>query len=868
MSAWGCSLDGYADAIAKPTLAGDSAEIVRGSVVPACAILPENSFNPSVVNEKAQHSRICRGYTWPPESRFTPKIGGKRLVISLAWQLLVAAGDRRISWQGSESSRIPIANPIADHIVSFLPQGVRRIVLAIPNNLHEFGQKALIDALRLRRKNCEVTLLWRPVAAAISWCHRLPPNEAKRMVEKDDNLLTIHLGADGFEFVPLRLRKDERNGIKYVVPLRTRPPRKPTIAAGTLVFASAAEILIEKMYGKTDQGAIWQAFAIFPDLWKRAKGEIQYNEKNLEFIQVSNTWEIWKPHDHLEGALQSAYLQSEWLEMVIRECCKFDISEFLSEKLNLTEYVRQGVRDALSRCQGDVVGAVITGNLEHLPCGQDRILKDIVFEELEAVGLEYEKLLQPAGTYIYYPDDPNLDLVAEGCLIYYNKLLEGLPTYYDTLPKLDIRARVHGKPQWCPLVKADVVEGGKTHEIPTHEIPYKFAVEPGQVEIDFFLRREDADEFRKLPFTLPAPASTQIGLDLKVTMQPAQGFASVEVIPSKAKAFGTEQIYLDWSRMSPSPLPPEKGGIGYPETFPIETHPEVYSAVEEFLKKYLWTDPSMPDYLGIVEELRDEIKKPRQVLVKGEFRSFRLVDENGNLPAGVDTTVLKGVIEKMGTEIQQLIPLKMSPQHNRALEYLRQAAAWLYAAAPENCYAHIREVLKEKTIGSPPDIVHAAGRSFIKEEDIKLFFSIAIRRIEYSEDKTNYWVSSISRILQHREHAPKCLNRKQALFLAEFACRRMQSQLEKGNIKQIFKNSAHLFLYLLRWRTVGAFLEEGREYELGQQTKDILKKAADLSGNKNIQAILEEMAKYIEYQGGKYIIGFPEDVSEDSLEIE
>jgi len=87
----------------------------------------------------------------------------------------------------------------------------------------------------------------------------------------------------------------------------------------------------------------------------------------------------------------------------------------------------------------------------------------------------------------------------------------------------------------------------------------------------------------------------------------------------------------------------------------------------------------------------------------------------------------------------------------------------------------------------------------------------------------------------------------------------MNSQLRQGNIKQIFKNSAHLFLFLLRWRTIGDFLVEGEEYELGQQVKNILENAAELTGDSKIGGFFKEIAKYIEYEGNKIITGFPED---------
>ena len=851
MTGWGCSLDGCSDAIAKPSLAGDSIEIERSHVVPACAIIPEKAYGTSMVGEKAEHSRICRGYTWPPEARFEPDKGLRRLPISIAWHLLVAASDRRILWRAGES--IPLANVIADHAMSFLPEGIRDIVLAIPNDLHEFGQQALISALK--RRGCKPTLLWRPVAAAISWCNRLPAVEARAMLEQDDNLIVIHLGADNFEFVPLRLRKIERNGIKYVVPLRTRPRQKKSYG-GIFVLSSAAEILIEKLYKNKDHAAIWQAFALFPELWKMAKGESEYHEHNERFIQVKNIWNRWKPQVSLYDALQDAQLKSEWLEELTAKCCDLDLSKTLPEGNSLIEYVRESVQDALKQCHGDVVGAIITGNMEHLPVNGSQTLKHIIFEELEKVGLD-KALPEPASTYIFYPEGTDIDLIAEGCLIYYDRVSKNLPTYLDTLPKLDMWARVLGKTQWCSLVKDDVIEGGETYENPS---PPKFAVKPGQHEIEFFLRREDSDDFRKLPFALPGPAPSQIGLDLKVKMRPAQGFASVEVIPSESKAFGSEHLYLDWSRMEPSELPEEPVGIGFPQTFSIETHPNVYNAVKWILRKYLQIDFIDDNYAQIVIRLRDEIRQLRRVLWNiGDNTGYKIVNENGHLPGGIDTKLLLNVTIKIDIEISRLLFEQMTKDKLKILNYLVQISTWLFAGAPENCYVYLRKILKSEKINAPVNVVHGAGRSFFQNKDIELFFDVAVDRIKNNPLGTNNWILAISRILQHRDDAPKCLRRDQALFFAKFACDRMNSQLRQGNIKQIFKNSAHLFLFLLRWRTIGNFLVEGEEYKLGQRTKSILENAAELTGDSRIKGILKEIAKYIEYEGDTIITGFPED---------
>jgi hypothetical protein len=522
---------------------------------------------------------------------------------------------------------------------------------------------------------------------------------------------------------------------------------------------------------------------LFFQSFGKAKGEPEYNEKNEKFIHVKNRWNRWKPQAYLHDALHDAQLKSKWLEELIAKCCGVDLSKMLPEEKGLTEYVREGIQGALKECHGNVVGAIITGNLEHLPANSNQSLKHIVFEELEKAGLEYNASPKPAGTYIFYPEETDIDLIAEGCQVYHERISKNLPTYLDTLPKLDMWARVLGKTQWCPLVKDDVIEGGETYENPS---PPKFAVNPGQHEIEFFLRREDSDDFRKLPFALPGHAPSKIGLGLTVKMRPAQGFASVEVIPSEAKAFGSEHLYLDWSRMEPSKLPEESIGIGFPQTFGIKTHPNVYNAVKWTLRTYLQTTFIDHRYGQIILQLKDEISRTRSVLWNyGDNTGYRFVNENGNLPGGIDTILLSNVINKMDNEIGEFLARQMTERNSKNFKCLIQISTWLFAGAPENCYAYLRQMLKSEKINAPVNVVHGAGRSFFQNEDIKLFFDIAVKRIKNDREKTNNWILAISRILQHRDNAPECLSRDQALFLSKFSCDRMNSQLRQDNIKQI-----------------------------------------------------------------------------------
>jgi len=93
----------------------------------------------------------------------------------------------------------------------------------------------------------------------------------------------------------------------------------------------------------------------------------------------------------------------------------------------------------------------------------------------------------------------------------------------------------------------------------------------------------------------------------------------------------------------------------------------------------------------------------------------------------------------------------MTERNSVDFKYLVQISTWLFAGTPKNCCAYLRQMLKNKYINAPVNVVHGAGRSFFQQEDIKLFFDVTVDRIKDNPLKTNNWVLAISRILQHRD---------------------------------------------------------------------------------------------------------------------
>ena len=147
----GCNFEGLLDAQAILCKGyEEQIAVAQNTVMPSTVILPERRFQKFLTGVESNASRICRGYSWPLESKFTPENGIRRIPVSLAWQLLVAAGDKRAYWRSSDNHSVALSEIIAEHTINLLPpEKDSNIVLSIPNNLHEFGQDAIITSLDL-----------------------------------------------------------------------------------------------------------------------------------------------------------------------------------------------------------------------------------------------------------------------------------------------------------------------------------------------------------------------------------------------------------------------------------------------------------------------------------------------------------------------------------------------------------------------------------------------------------------------------------------------------------------------------------------------------------------------------------------------
>ena len=165
-------------------------EEFRGSThpeSPSCVLLPIVKKEKLIAGDEALRNERGLGLSWPPLAMAArdgwsrpslPTPGGRLLLVTI-WQRLVA-GDKWQEPQWHPSDGLPPLNKptpaecLTAEAVTVLKQAngtvnSAQVVLAIPNQLPEESQESLLGRLPAGAR-----LIWRSVAAAMSWAEANP----------------------------------------------------------------------------------------------------------------------------------------------------------------------------------------------------------------------------------------------------------------------------------------------------------------------------------------------------------------------------------------------------------------------------------------------------------------------------------------------------------------------------------------------------------------------------------------------------------------------------------------------------------------------------------------------------------------------
>jgi hypothetical protein len=463
---------------------------------PASAVLPTTPFGRILTGDEAYKERTHAGLPWPPEARIQLGEPVRRSPIAAVWRSLVESGDRMVRWNAGHGLSFSLARILASHIKGLIAgafaeedcllTGSGNVkspmpVVAIPDHLDEFGQELL--RRELYALECpEVELVWRPVAAALCWLNKVEGDLPRRM-SPDDHIHVIYLGPDALEFTTFRLRVKEHNNQYYVLPLRDRPKNLLPLTG-----VDWAGRLIEESFSEVDEGAFWQAFIQFPEIWQALSGQ-QWSLDDLPRPwSRSQEWTLWNPPSDIYRRIYDATATScVPLRRVLSKSCELNSHEDLSGSVG--EVLRNEVnRMANLFPEGRLRGMIVCGPLA------PRTLPPWLSSELDLLSsrrLSVEgELAEPDLGRLWLCADCE-DPIAEGAAIYGRKILDNIPSYLDTMPQLSILAQEGSRFVWVPLLKAAEVLGGEEHK---DRIERRFQLDAGKRNLHVYLHRGAVEE--------------------------------------------------------------------------------------------------------------------------------------------------------------------------------------------------------------------------------------------------------------------------------------------------------------------------------------------------------------------------------------
>ncbi len=881
----------------------------------ADAVLPQSSLGQIRTGDEAESERIHSGLQWPPEARVVPGKPLRRVPIPVAWSLLVDAGDRTVRWEGARGNSTPLASILATHVKGLLDKNdftysnQDHAVVAIPDHLDEYGQEALLQAFGSNRS--QVSLLWRPVAAAMTWLDASKPTN----LEQDDFILVIYLGPDGMDFTTFGLREKKHKGQKYVLPVRNRPSRAPLPPGWEWACALSAEIA---PLCREDYGAFWQTFTTFPEVWAAIAGAPWDTEDLPRPWSTSQGWRLWDPAPILsEKALDCGQGQSAIMRKLLKGSCKLPPTDRKGSGETWGEHLKAELNSTLASQPGRLRGAVLCGPLA--PRKMPRWLNPDALDLLPDTEPRPDTLWMASAC-----EDP----VATGARIYGERLNLNLPTYLDTLPQIATLAIESGRFKWIDLVEATTCEGGNPYK---NKICGKFKLNKGCDWIEVFLRKEtrdgliskdniptfglhenfleparkriqsfdsieefesfkgwDRDErlkkfadlyakahfsprapYRKGNMQFPATPKHDTIIDLNVEMRPASGLAQVELVPHQKDFLKGRRVFFDYSRMKDEfNLPLLKRG--WPETVKMKLTVDQDAlagdtnlAIHRFLKSSI----SDMDYQIILDEAKKQWTQNVQDFQDGNWVYLKKIDQDGRSGSSRGQAIVEQLRKKVEEHFDSLTTGSVISQK---MEKLIIRGSWLWGGTPENISLYLEDYLALKDIHQPQQwnyFIESASRCFTSQSQFQCLFSAIYRRLKRPPRTglpfPNESARSIYRILIYRDNAQSALSEDQAHAFLYQSLRLIEQELTAHNIKQKFFQAVTLFFGLLRYRKKNPKFvdpDENRYAGIFEELKTCLEKAKDIvrvsrpNAADRLTELLDSIMAYMRYDGAPGII--------------
>ncbi len=819
----------------------------------------------------AERSRVGLGLPWPPEAQIITGESIGRVPVPILWRGLTQDRNGRSEWTVGQI-RTRYADLLAAHIMSavqeYPPQ--QELILTIPDAFSQYSQQRLLESLaRSGRHN--VRLLWNPIALSLAWLESL--GQQLKLKSDRDSLLVINVGPGSIDCNSFRLRDVDVNGVNYVAPIR-RGGQEVSLHDGFDLAVSRVARALEGTKNTYDVQAHWFCLS-FIDAWNPLASRAHSAEK---IWNQNGTWEVL-PKDFFNDTLATSIetRSTEEIENLLR--ASEGASRALPESEKWGDLVTRLIENELARSDDVLRGAIVSG----FPFGfRNTEWAQLIPKALSSVDKPV-CVTEPEVDTIWNVGD-GAEAIALGAGTFGQRLANKLPTYFDTLPKLEVFAETSRGGEWEPVVRSTVTPGGEAYRT---VIQRQFALPKGQIELNAHLQLHDGENRskRKTSFRFPRGPSRQMPLDLHVEVRPAGGLAVVEIVPEDREFLGGVQIFLDYEDMEPFDELPEED-LGWPPIKPPHTavtetqfSSRSYHNLLTAINQYLEIDIEDQAYDTHLRLLQKAISQAIGSFNHDTRRwtQYRIVDVDGKATSPVLQDLVKRVSDRIGHDFsialddsRSGIRSRRSHDMEKHRDRLIVVGTWLFRAVPDSIRTYLlSEVKKDRPL--PSKFVHPAGRIFHDRDEILLFFQsmykFSAKRQHHERWYTISWLYAAKRLLNSSDEAALSLTRELIADTYRGLFEDLVSWIETGKVNG-FGATLQLLFFLFRYRMAernflsGHLDEEESELRkmLIETVEDSSEKVSDgslaLTRGRKATAldVLDGLTQFLDYRGSLQII--------------
>jgi hypothetical protein len=756
------------------------------------------------------------GLQWPIEARVDAINGCGRLPVGLILDRI--KNKNAVAWRPSDDvMSYSCSDALASSLAQLYPSFDGNLIFVVPNHWNVGQQQAVLDSFQ--RENLKCKLLWRPIAAAIEWTNEFRSrfeNVELQGMDSVGKLLSIYLGYGDIEVAELELVSwTSQSGKRSVVPGRRRPSkdeRLPGFGFRQLISRISMEnpSLRNPLLDASDRiGCIWN------QLWCRQN--LDHYLSNFRFTRTV------------------AEKVDPELERAICSMPQVDPMDLTSKLLQLRKQI-----------QREYSGIIISG-----PVASGRLI-----DETPITDMLLESLDTRSGmTIVEGRDTPN-GLLARGAYRFAERLERGLPTYLDTLPRLEMVILEKGEPTWIDLLEPDQkwVEGGKEWRRP--EPVGNMSIAPSSIDLKLAIAHEDFDHVREVVTKLPSVSKTTERVSLSVQMTPAQGNARIEIHPENQKLFGSQRVFIDWKHMTDflSDTNERCTKEGY-----LNSYPRIFPELLPRLSSYRKMQLAHP-YLV---QIRDAMARSENASVVNRLLDHAkdmLRDKDGSMyPRDATAFDSEGNCHgsfKLAAFMDVAWPYFL---RNRSSEFVRAIA-----------YTHLNhrefhELIVDRIQNShvAEEYVVAAGKCLRTPIHIASFATSFLHQLRCGRAKLPWW-KALAELLRFRGDATQLISSEECTEITSAAGDIFRKQRNRGAGGEVFRTVCMVIVYALRRRAFDdAFLPPESELarwikaEFRQARMDYNSRELRLMGGAvNLPAQLQLIIDYVDRKGkGQLLIG-------------